>query len=54
MVDYAVFASHFNKVHTRNFFFDLKDKNYKKARIKGGVDWMKNMTPLAFLWKPFF
>ena len=39
--DDAVFPSHFRKVHTRNFFFDLKDKHYKKAKIKGGVGQIK-------------
>ena len=24
-------------------FFDLKDKNYKKEKMKGGLGWMKNI-----------
>ena len=24
-------------------FFDLKDKNYKKAKMKGGLGWIKNI-----------
>ena len=36
--DYAIFPRHFKKVHTK-MFFDLTDKNYKKAKMK--LDWMK-------------
>ena len=27
----------------QKLFFDLKDKNYKKAKMKGGLCWMKNI-----------
>ena len=27
-------------------FFDLKDKNYKKAKMKGGLGWMGNDSSL--------
>ena len=27
----------------QKMFLDLKDKNYKKAKIKGGLGWMKNI-----------
>ena len=39
--DYAVFSRHFKNVHTRNCFLNLKDKNYKKAKMKGELCWMK-------------
>ena len=40
-ISFAVFSRHFKNVHSRNFL-DLKDKNYKKAKMKGGLCWMKN------------
>ena len=48
--DDAAIPSHFKKVHTRNFFFDLhvKDKNYKKTKMKGGVGWMGNDRSLFY------
>ena len=30
----------------QKLFFDLKDKNYKKAKMKGGLGWMKKI----FIW----
>ena len=27
----------------QKLFFNLKDKNYKKAKMKGGLGWMKNI-----------
>ena len=40
--DDAAFQLHYRKVHTQKFLFDLKDKNYKKAKMKGRLGWMKN------------
>ena len=46
--DYAVFPRHLKKEGPhQKLFFDLKDKNYKKAKMKGGLGWM-GMTPLVF------
>ena len=33
----------FQKFPHQKLFFDLKDKNYKKAKMKGGLGWMKNI-----------
>ena len=41
----------FQECPHQKLFFDLKDKNYKKAKMKGELDWMKNIgndPPLAF------
>ena len=37
-------------------FFGLKDKNYKKAKMKGGLGWMKNIGngPARFLMGTIF
>ena len=35
-------SNHFKNFHTRNCSL-LKDKNYKKAKMKGGLGWMKNI-----------
>ena len=32
----------------QKLFFDLKDKNYKKAKMKGGLGWMKNIARSLF------
>ena len=31
----------FQECPHQKLFFDLKDKNYKKAKMKGGLGWMK-------------
>ena len=33
----------FKEFPHQKLFFDLKDKNYKKAKMKGGLGWMKNI-----------
>ena len=33
----------FQEFPYQKLFFDLKDKNYKKAKMKGGLGWMKNI-----------
>ena len=33
-------SSHFKNFSHQKLFFDLKDKNYKKAKMKGGLGWM--------------
>ena len=33
-------SSHFKNFSHQILFFDLKDKNYKKAKMKGGLGWM--------------
>ena len=33
----------FQELPHQKLFFDLKDKNYKKAKMKGGLGWMKNI-----------
>ena len=33
-------STSFQESHQK-LFFDLKDKNYKKAKVKGGLGWMK-------------
>ena len=33
----------FQEFPHQKLFFDLKDKNYKKAKRKGGLGWMKNI-----------
>ena len=33
----------FQEFTHQKLFFDLKDKNYKKAKMKGGLGWMKNI-----------
>ena len=40
----------------QKLFFDLKDKNYKKAKMKGGLGWMKNIgnDPARFLMGTIF
>ena len=32
----------FQECPHEKLFLDLKDKNYKKAKMKGGLCWMKN------------
>ena len=34
-------STSFQKGPHQKIFFDLKDKNYKKAKMKGGLGWMK-------------
>ena len=49
--DHAVFPRHSKKVHTRNWFFDLKDKNYiqeSKDERRARLDEIQGMTPLIF------
>ena len=41
--DYAVSFQSFQECPHQKLFFDLKDKNYKKAKMKGGLGWMKNI-----------
>ena len=36
-------SSHFKNFSHQKLFFDLKDKNYKKAKMKGGLGWMINI-----------
>ena len=40
----------------QQLFFDLNDKNYKKAKMKGGLGWMKNIgnDPARFLMGTIF
>ena len=40
----------------QKLFFDIKDKNYKKAKMKGGLGWMKNIgnDPARFLMRTIF
>ena len=33
----------FQEFPHQKLFFDLKDINYKKAKMKGGLGWMKNI-----------
>ena len=33
-------SSHFKNFSHQKLFFDLKDKSYKKAKMKGGLGWM--------------
>ena len=33
----------FQEFPHQKLFFDLKDKNYKKAKMKGWLGWMKNI-----------
>ena len=33
----------FQEFPHQKLFIDLKDKNYKKAKMKGGLGWMKNI-----------
>ena len=33
----------FEEFPHQKLFFDLKDKNYRKAKMKGGLGWMKNI-----------
>ena len=32
-----------SRISTQKLYFDLKDKNYKKAKMKGGLGWIKNI-----------
>ena len=41
--DYAVSFQSFQECPHQKLFFDLKDKNYKKVKMKGGLGWMKNI-----------
>ena len=44
-------SSHFKNFSHQKLFFDLKDKNYKKAKMKGGLGWMTiiwNDSPSLF------
>ena len=41
--DYAFTFQSFQECPHQKLFFDLKDKNYKKAKMKGGLGWMKNI-----------
>ena len=34
----------FQQFPHQQLFFDLKDKNYKNAKMKGGLGWMKNIV----------
>ena len=40
--DYAVSFQSFQECPHQKLFFD-QDKNYKKAKMKGGLGWMKNI-----------
>ena len=33
----------FQEFPLQKLFFDLKDKNYMKAKMKGGLGWIKNI-----------
>ena len=39
--DDAAFQHHFKKGPHQKLFFDLKYKNYNKAKMKGGLGWIK-------------
>ena len=54
--DYAVSFQSFQECPHQKLFFDLKDKNYKKAKMKGGLGWMKNIgnDPARFLMGTIF
>ena len=41
----------FQECPHQKLVFDLKDKNYNKAKMKGGLGWMKNIgnDPASFL-----
>ena len=41
--DYTVSFQSFQECPHQKLFFDLKDKNYKKVKMKGGLGWMKNI-----------
>ena len=43
----------FQEFSHQKLFFDLKDKNYQKAKMKGGLGWM-GMTPSRFLMGTIF
>ena len=40
---YVVAFQSFQECPHQKLFFDLKDKNYKKPKMKGGLGWMKNI-----------
>ena len=46
----------FQEFTHQNLFFDLKDKNYKKAKMKGELGWMTNIgnDPPCFLMGTIF
>ena len=40
--DYVVFPRYFKKVQNKKLLFDIvKAKSYKKAKMKGGLGWIK-------------
>ena len=39
--DYAFFFQSIQECPHQKLFFDLKDKNYKKAKMKGGLGWIE-------------
>ena len=46
----------FQEFPHQNLFFDLKDINNKKVKMKGGLGWMKNIgyDPARFLMGTIF
>ena len=46
----------FQECRHQKSFFDLKDKNHNKAKMKGGLGWMKNIgnDPARFLMGTIF
>ena len=44
----------FQECPCQKLFLNLKDKNYKKEKMKGGLGWMKNIgdDPARLLWPP--
>ena len=40
-IQHCCLSTSFQECPHQKLFFDLKDKNYKKAKMKGGLGWMK-------------